>query len=91
MKAEEELKEKELKKQKVISVGKGAEGGEDVEFVEGEGEETYDQKLARQECEIINQYETLLQQQQNHLIEQEQILARHKQQEQSQQQQQQQQ
>ena len=80
-----------MKKQKVISVGEGAEGDKDVEFIEVEGEgeveETYDQKLARQQCEIINQYETLLQQQQNHLIEQEQILARHKQQEQSQQQQ----
>ena len=89
-KAKKELKEKELKKQKVISVGKGAEGGEDVEFIEGEGEETYDQKLARQQCEIINQYETLLQQQ-NHLIEQEQILAWHKEQQKQQQQQQQQQ
>ena len=68
-----------MKKQKVISVGKGAEGGKDVEFIEVEGEgeveETYDQKLARQQREIINQYETLLQQQQNRLIEQEQILA----------------
>ena len=76
-KAEKELKEKELKKQKVISVGEGAEEGEDVEFIEGEGEgeETYDQKLARQQHEIIKQYEILLQQQQNRLIEQEQILA----------------
>ena len=64
-KVEEELKEKELKKQKVISVGEVAEGSKDVEFVEGEGEgeETYNQKLARQQCKIINQYETLLQQQ----------------------------
>ena len=90
-KAEEELKEKELKKQKVISVGEGAGEDEDVEFVEvegeDEGEETYDQKLARQQREIIKQYETLLQQQQNRLIEQEQILAQHKKQEQAQQQQ----
>ena len=32
-KAEEELKEKELKKQKVLSVGEGVEESEDVEIV----------------------------------------------------------
>ena len=62
-----------MKKQKVISVGKGAGEDEDVEFVEvegeDEGEETYGQKLARQQRKIIKQYETLLQQQQNQLIE----------------------
>ena len=61
-KVEEQLKEQELKKQKVIAVG---EGSEDVEIVQGaqaEVEETYHQKLARQQQEIIKQYETLLQQ-----------------------------
>ena len=88
-KMEEQLKEQELKKQKVIAVG---EGSEDVEIVQGaqaEVEETYHQKLARQQQEIIKQYETLLQQQQNCLVEQEQLLERHRQQQQQQQQQQQ--
>ena len=48
-------------------------------------EETYHQKLARQQQEIIKQYETLLQQQQNCLVEQEQLLEQHRQQEQKQQ------
>ena len=85
-KAEEQLKEQELKKQKVIAVG---EGSEDVEIIQGaqaEVEETYHQKLARQQQEIIKQYETLLQQQQNRLVEQEQELEQHRQQEQKQQQ-----
>ena len=89
-KAEEQLKEQELKKQKVIAVG---EGSEDVKIVQGaqaEVEETYHQKLARQQQEIIKQYETLLQQQQNCLVEQEQLLERHRQQQEKQQQQQQQ-
>ena len=84
-KAEEQLKEQELKKQKVIAVG---EGSEDVEIVQGaqaEVEETYHQKLARQQQEIIKQYETLLQQQQNRFVEQEQLLEQHRQQEQKQQ------
>ena len=85
-KAEEELKEKELKKQKVISVGEGVEESKDVEIVEGG--ESYEQKLARQQHNIIKQYETIIQQQQNRLIEQEQLLAQCKQ-EQAQQQQQQ--
>ena len=73
-KVEEQLKEQELKKQKVIAVG---EGSEDVEMIQGaqaEVEETYHQKLSRQQQEIIKQYETLLQQQQNRLVEQEQLL-----------------
>ena len=65
---------------------------EDVKIVQGaqaEVEETYHQKLARQQQEIIKQYETLLQQQQNRLVEQEQLLEQHRQQQQKQQQQQQ--
>ena len=84
-KVEEQLKEQELKKQKVIAVG---EGSKDVEIVQGaqaEVEETYHQKLARQQQEIIKQYETLLQQQQNCLVEQEQELEQHRRQEQKQQ------
>ena len=84
-KVEEQLKEQELKKQKVIAVG---EGSEDVEIIQGaqaEVEETYHQKLARQQQEIIKQYETLIQQQQNSLVEQEQLLEQHRQQEQKQQ------
>ena len=87
-KAEEQLKEQELKKQKVIAVG---EGSEDVKIVQGaqaEAEETYHQKLSRQQQEIIKQYEILLQQQQNRLVEQEQLLEQHRQQEQKQQKQQ---
>ena len=84
-KAEEELKEKELKKQKVISVGEGVEESEDVEIVKGG--ESYEQKLVRQQRDMIKQYETLIQQQQNRLIEQEQLLARHKQEQPQQQQQ----
>ena len=75
-KAEEQLKEQELKKQKVIDLAVG-EGLEDVEIVQGaqaEVEEIYHQKLARQQQEIIKQYETFLQQQQNCLVEQEQLL-----------------
>ena len=87
-KAEEQLKEQELKKQKVIAVG---EGSEDVEIIQGaqaEMEESYHQKLARQQQEIIKQYEILLQQQQNRLVEQEQLLEQHRKQEQKQQKQQ---
>ena len=86
-KAEEQLKEQELKKQKVIAVGEGLEDVKIVQGAQAEVEETYHQKLARQQQEIIKQYETLLQQQQNHLIEQEQLLERHRQQQQKQQQQ----
>ena len=74
-----------MKKQKVISVGKGIEKSEDVEIVEGA--ESYEQKLVRQPREIIKQYETLIQQQQNRHIEQEQLLAQRKQEQQQQQQQ----
>ena len=79
-KAEEQLKEQELKKQKVIAVD---EGSEDVEIIQGaqaEVKATYHEKLARQQQEIIKQYEILLQQQQNHLVEQEQLLEQHRQQ-----------
>ena len=84
-KAEEQLKEQELKKQKVIAVGEGLEDVETVQGAQAEVEETYHQKLARQQQEIIKQYETLLQQQQNRLVEQEQELKQHRQQEQKQQ------
>ena len=84
-KAEEQLKEQELKKQKVIAVGEGLEDVETVQGAQAEVEETYHQKLARQQQEIIKQYETLLQQQQNRLVEQEQELEQHRQQEQKQQ------
>ena len=84
-KAEEQLKEQELKKQKVIAVGEGLEDVETVQGAQAEVEETYHQKLARQQQEIIKQYETLLQQQQNCLVEQEQELEQHRQQEQKQQ------
>ena len=84
-KVEEQLKEKELKKQKVIAVGEGLEDVETVQGAQAEVEETYHQKLARQQQEIIKQYETLLQQQQNCLVEQEQELEQHRQQEQKQQ------
>ena len=84
-KAEEQLKEQELKKQKVIAVGEGSEDVETVQGAQAEVEETYHQKLARQQQEIIKQYETLLQQQQNRLVEQEQLLEQHRQQEQKQQ------
>ena len=87
-KAEEQLKEQELKKQKVIAVG---EGSEDVKIIQGaqaEVEESYHEKLSRQQQEIIKQYEILLQQQQNHLVEQEQLLKQHRQQQQKQQKQQ---
>ena len=77
--------EEQLKKQKVIAVGEGLEDVETVQGAQAEVEETYHQKLARQQQEIIKQYETLLQQQQNRLVEQEQELEQHRQQEQKQQ------
>ena len=83
-KTEEQLKEQELKKQKVIAVGEGLEDVKTVQGAQAEVEETYHQKLARQQQEIIKQYETLLQQQQNRLVEQEQELEQHRQQEQKQ-------
>ena len=73
-KAEEQLKEQELKKQEVIAVGEGVEDVKIVEVAEAEVQETDHLKLARQQQDIIKQYETLLQQQQNRLAKQEQIL-----------------
>ena len=62
-KADETLREQEEKKQKTITVGEG----EEVRLIE----EDREQKLARQQQEIIRQQEILLQNQEQHILKQE--------------------